>query len=588
MKNSNRRQPLGKRLILNVLFFLILPLISVAVIINILVSATLADRICRQQSAALKQCEFGLEELLKDMEYLSLVLLSNNNVQTIVDDDAEIVRTKFDLSNDIQTLLETRDYIQSICISKEDDIVFQFKDIVAKENSSYRDAVESLDGRVYWTPAYELTDRILGNGPVRVISLMREIRSLYNWKPLAIERLSIAEETLCSYYDDLYIDDGGKLFVINEDGCVISSPDKQLIGRDMSGQAYMAQIRSGEEEFFKTTIDQKRYWVFQLEIPSTGWHVIQILPNSMIRGQMGVINLYMAFSILICILFAITFYFLQKKTVVQPIIKLSDEMKQVRTGNFKLHLEVRNGDEIGDLGESFVEMVEKIDELINQIYKTELAEKEARLKTLESQIDPHFLFNTLDTIRWIVLRNGDREAAKLVSALADIFRQVLNEGREMTTIGDEISQVQKYMMIQSYRFGDRIRMETEVDQTVLDCRTIKLILQPLVENAIKHGLECKLGTGTIRLKVQKASDTICISVEDDGIGADEAVISEKMMEQEDTFTVFALKNIDRRVKLKFGLEYGLRFSSKKGVGTKVDVLIPLIRGEYGSEAVDRG
>jgi two-component system sensor histidine kinase YesM len=585
-RQSIRFYSLGKRLIINVFIFLITPLIIMAITMNILLSNAMAERICRQQYAVLKQCEVGLSSMLEDMVYLSLVLLSNDNVQALVDESA-VVRTKFDLSHDIQTLLNTRSYIQSLCISKEDKLVFQFRDIVSKEDDRYFDDVKKLNGRVFWTPTYEIRNRILSKEPVRVVSVMREIRSLKNWKPLGIERLSVAEETLCSYYADLYADDGSMLFLMDKNGNVVSSPDKKLVGQNLIGEDYISKVLLNQDGFFNGKISNKSYWIFKFEISTNGWIMVQAIPDGVIRQQIGALNFYIVFSIFICIVFTVVFYFLQKRNVVSPIEKLSREMQRVRTGDFKLQLPAKSRDEIGELSESFESMVKKVDNLINHIYKIELAEKEARLKTLESQINPHFLFNTLDTLRWIVIENGDYDAAKLIGALADIFRQVLNEGKEMTTISEEIRQVENYMFIQSYRFGDRIRMETYIDKEVLSYRTLKLILQPLVENAIKHGLECKLGAGLIQLSVVREGDYIRMSVKDDGIGADEDKIREKMIAQEDNFAVFALKNIDRRVKLKFGQEYGLCFSSKRGIGTTVDVTIPVLRGEE-HETFDRG
>jgi two-component system sensor histidine kinase YesM len=229
-----------------------------------------------------------------------------------------------------------------------------------------------------------------------------------------------------------------------------------------------------------------------------------------------------------------------------------------------------------------------IEDLIEKVYKSQLAEKEAQLRYLQSQINPHFLNNTLESIRWMALRNKQPDIAAQAAALARLFKHALNNGREMTTVREEVANLQDYALIQQNRFGSRIEILISADETLLDCAVLNLILQPLVENAIVHGLEGKLGHGVVEVKIFSAGDDLIYTVEDNGLGTDPEVVRQALRELEGTGSAFALTNLQKRLQFKYGKEYGVVFDSTPGAGTKVTVTLPKQMEEPEHEAADRG
>jgi two-component system sensor histidine kinase YesM len=296
-----------------------------------------------------------------------------------------------------------------------------------------------------------------------------------------------------------------------------------------------------------------------------------LLSNAKIIMLLGLVNIGLI------VIFGIAFILTQNRHIIKPILQLSKEASSFREGNFIIHRISPNVDEIGQLNRSLEEMSVYIKNLIEQEYKSKLSQREMELEYLQSQINPHFLYNTLDSIRWMALMRGEREIAAQIEALSDVFRHSLNRGEKYTTLKQEIANLEAYMLIQKSRYGDNIAYHPRIQEGMENYRVLKLFIQPLVENAIVHGIEKKLGGGTIWVEITEWEGKIKCSVRDDGIGADEAEINQYINGNSKKAS-FALKNIHERIQLEYGKEYGLRFFSSPE-GTTVILLLPIIKDE---------
>ncbi len=220
-------------------------------------------------------------------------------------------------------------------------------------------------------------------------------------------------------------------------------------------------------------------------------------------------------------------------------------------------------------------MLKRIKELIDKVYVSQIKEKESAYKALEAQINPHFLYNVLDSIHWAAIKQKDWEVSDRIEALSEFFRHVLNQGESITTVRSEIKYLQNYLYLLKNKFAGRIQICVDVDEKFLDCKMVKLVVQSLVENAIQHGMEDKEGMGNISVWAEQKEKNLYLHVEDDGAGADEDEIRRMIYEQGDIGEgAFALKNIHDRIQMQFGKEYGLVFESMINVGTVVTVKIP--------------
>lgn len=266
--------------------------------------------------------------------------------------------------------------------------------------------------------------------------------------------------------------------------------------------------------------------------------------------------------------------------IVKPIGKLYKATEKIAEGDFSVRARVKNGDEMGVLAEGFNAMAENMQDLIDKIKEDEAKIRRTDLRLLQEQINPHFLYNTLDTIVWLIEGNESDQAVNMVVTLSNFFRLVLSKGKEFISIRDEEQHIASYLKIQEMRYHDIMEYDIQIDKVLYDYQIIKLTLQPLVENALYHGLKYKRAKGYIHINGEKDGNLIRLTVRDNGVGMEqeELAILQKEIEKpcEETEKGFGLANVNERIHMYFGAEYGLKIQSTKGKGTIVEVLIPAI------------
>ena len=282
------------------------------------------------------------------------------------------------------------------------------------------------------------------------------------------------------------------------------------------------------------------------------------------------------------------------RSIYIPIKKLHDVTKTITQNDLQTLVTRDNVDEITELGLSFNIMIKKIKELLDAKVKEQENLKKAELRTLQAQINPHFLYNTLDTIIWMSEANKTEQVKELVLALSGFFRISLSKGRDWITIGEEIERTQNYLIIQKMRYHDILDYKIEVDDGVSNYTVLKLILQPLVENAIYHGIKNKRNGGMIYIRAkQKNENEILLEVEDNGIGFTSTKLTQLQSELDDDSdeirmeSGFGIGNVNKRIRLYYGKQYGLTIKSEYETGTCATLMIPAIRVDN-SESHDQG
>jgi two-component system sensor histidine kinase YesM len=228
-------------------------------------------------------------------------------------------------------------------------------------------------------------------------------------------------------------------------------------------------------------------------------------------------------------------------------------------------------------------MIGEIQKLIDMVYREQQSKREAELKTLQEQIKPHFLYNTLDTIQWMAQDHGADDIVRIVGALTNLFRIALSKGKEMIRVSDEVEHVRSYLIIQKARYEDKFDFSIDVDEEVLPFKVLKLTLQPLVENAIYHGIKERRGNGNIRVTASRRDGMLVMRVTDDGVGMSavklEYVRALLLTPPSSEKDGYGISNVNERIQLSFGRKFGLRFESSPGSGTTVEILHPLVEDE---------
>ncbi|MDO4475568.1 MAG: sensor histidine kinase [Lachnospiraceae bacterium] len=309
--------------------------------------------------------------------------------------------------------------------------------------------------------------------------------------------------------------------------------------------------------------------------------------NSQLRQFYGTLLLYAILASAIVLVFVFWATHAVTRSITRPILRLGEVTEQVAKGDFSVRTNLDTGAEIGELGRSLDSMIDQINILLGQIKAEQERIRRAELELLQSQINPHFLYNTLDTIVWLA-EGGDRETVvSMVEQLSDFFRATLNEGKEVVTIREELKHVSSYLGIQRVRYQDILSYEVDIPEELFEDTIPKITLQPLVENALYHGIKNKRGMGKIRVTGEVKDGETWLYVEDDGIGITperleqirQKISSDDPQESE----IFGLNNVNERIRLCFGAAYGIRIESTYREGSRVSIRLPHKTGHPDTE-----
>lgn len=300
--------------------------------------------------------------------------------------------------------------------------------------------------------------------------------------------------------------------------------------------------------------------------------------KSRLNNQVNHFNLVCVIVVIVTATLTIYFALYISGNILKNIQMLCAITERISEGDFSAKADVDTGDEIEILADSINEMSGSLQEMVTTIKEDERRMRYTELRLLQEQINPHFLYNTLDTIVWLIESNKSDQAEDMVVSLSSFFRLVLSHGQEFITIADEEKHIRSYLEIQQVRYKDILDYEIDIDPAIYPYEILKLTLQPLVENALYHGIKYKRAKGIIKVTGRLKGDLIELTVSDDGVGMDEETLeklqSEIMKPCQETDAGFGLANVNERIRINFGQEYGMEIDSKQDVGTTVIVRIP--------------
>lgn len=295
---------------------------------------------------------------------------------------------------------------------------------------------------------------------------------------------------------------------------------------------------------------------------STGWMAVNVIEKSELKRDSAYIGGITLIAVIVLISLSIYISRIISNQISKPLNILEKTIESVGEGSRHIEEEFDNS-ELGELGNKFKEMVNNNLELRERLLNAQLNEREAELLLLQAQINPHFLYNTLDSLYFMAIIKQDDDIAKMVLALSNTFKLSLNKGDKFITVGDEINRIKEYMTIQNMRYNNRFELFLDLDR-VKDYKIITFILQPFVENAMYHGLEAKIGKGYIKIEGHEKDGNLYFTIKDNGVGiADLSVLD----------TGYGVKNVKERIKLLYGEEYGVSFASEPYVGTTVTIVV---------------
>lgn len=418
-----------------------------------------------------------------------------------------------------------------------------------------------------------------------VISLSREVQSYENgtFRGVILINLNMNKITeICNSFQEkqenfiCIINDKGELVYEQQNG-----RERFAFDEKENRQELNTALGKTKESCFRLNYRGEKYLVTRTDMKTTGWTLVSMVPYKSVMAETMAISGVMILAVAITLIVTLLLLNRILTGVVKPLKKLEKYMVQVNPDNMDQRMEILTDDEIGHLSMKFNQMMDRIRNLKEQVIEEQEDKRKYELQALQAQINPHFLYNTPDSIIWMAETN-DSNIVAMTEALAKLFRISLNKGNEEISLERELEHVKNYLIIQSMRYADKFTYEISAEPGVERCRTIKLILQPIVENCIYHGIKKKRGTGKITIRAYRREQNLIIEVSDDGCGMPEEIcrkiLSDEIESENISGSGIGVKNVNERIQLRFGKKYGLSYSSEEGVGTTVTYVLPYNEG----------
>lgn len=371
----------------------------------------------------------------------------------------------------------------------------------------------------------------------------------------------------------------GYVYLTDNEGEIIYHPKQKVIYTNLMEENNKIAATYEDGSHMETFQGEKRAIVVKT-VGYTGWKIVSVTPIREIAINLNQFKFFTLVILSVSILVIIVGNTIVSQKVTNPIRKLEDSVKDFENGNLNFEIYVGGSHEIQHLGRTINSMVNQMKLLMNDIVKEQEEKRKSELDALQSQINPHFLYNTLDSIVWMVESERYQDAISMVTSLASLFRISLSKGKNIISIKDEIEHAKNYMKIQKVRFKDQFSFEVNIDSEIEEYSTIKLIIQPLLENAIYYGVESMRDEGIITVNGYATEDDIYIEVADNGMGIP---LEEQMLLLTDNTRArkrgsgIGLINVHRRIKLYYGEDYGLQIKSELDEGTTVIIHLPKVK-----------
>jgi len=455
---------------------------------------------------------------------------------------------------------------------------------------------QDAQGRAVWSDIFynQVGARLMVNLPPELLREELNQLAVIKWlsDPQARTGIgylvaSINLARLSDLIEDIVLGKTGRLYIVDQKLQVLASSEKNLILRELPLDALsLQQLGAASAGSIEGEFSGQDSFIHFQEIAPNNWKLVGVIASQEFQASAGVVrNRILAGGILVLAVFAAVAVF-AAGNITRPIKNICAFMQKVETGDLSLRVHETGSIEIEQLSQHLNRMIENLAHLLEEMYQEQIFKRKIALKMLHAQINPHFLYNTLESISWMV-ESGRREVAvELLESLSTIFRVTLSGGRDIIKIGEELDHAENYLRVQRIRYQDKLDYVINVDEGIKKHEIVKITLQPIIENAIYHGIKPKLnGRGTVVvLGHQLDQELIKLSVIDDGVGMSkekvtqlQAALAEPEINLETEGKGYSLINISSRIKLYFGMDYGLVYTSAEGVGTRVDLYLPVSR-----------
>ena len=573
---------------INLSFLLI---VAIAVVSFMLVSisrsaSALKDNSIKYTQQLVQMVNDNIDSYIENMENIAQIVTRNSDVRSYLLSEENRVTYGRRVEEQFLTFKDTRKDIYNVgVLGHNGSYLINMRSIAINPHvlweslSWYRKTLNEKEA----LSSSHVQNLVYGEYPW-VVTISKIITDPVEGKEIGVFFVDLNYSSISDLAENVELGSKSYVYIVDESGDIVYHPKQQLIygglwHEDLEG------VLSSTKTSDNWEFEGKLYSMTRSEI--TGWTVVGVTDmNEMLADTRSVVNLY--YIIAVCLIgLAMLLATLLSEKITRPLRQLQSSMQLAKDGDFDIEIsEDHSQDEIGDLTDSFRLMISEIEQLIARNTKEQEEKRKFELNALQAQIKPHFLYNTLDSIIWMAEGEETKDVVLMTSALAKLFRKSISNSDEMVTVNEEMEYTRSYLTIQKMRYRGELQYSIDVASGIADAPIIKLIVQPLVENAIYHGTKYKSGGGTIKITADYENKGIVIRIADDGVGMSKEqlanIFDDKGQQgkdaQLDEHRSVGILNVHQRIQLHYGDEYGLSFESEEGVGTTACIYLPIQTG----------
>lgn len=530
-----------------------------------------------------KQVNYDIQYYLDNVETISKNLSYNVDIKKFLEGDNSIQDVR-EISQYLDTFVRSRSDILNIFVFTEDGRM-----IANRDNVKFKTNVD-FKREPWYMKAIQADELIISSSHVQniiegqykwVVSCSRALTGVNTMKKLGVLLIDLNFDLIHDMCSKIELGKKGYVFILDLDGNIVYHPKQQLLYSNLKHERIDLILNSSAPTIMVEEEGLRKQYIITSS-PYSGWKVVGVVYMDDISDYKSLLERFFLGLGVVSLAISVLCSVLISRHFSRPIKELANIMNQVKDGNFDVSINIKSDNEIGELGRTFNYMVQEIKNLIKQIKLEQKQKRLNELKALQAQINPHFLYNTLDSIIWMAEAKKYEEVIKMTSSLARLFRISISKGREFITVREEIEHVKNYLTIQQIRYPHKFDYEISVDPVMEKYRIVKLILQPIVENAIYHGIRNMEGMGKIIITGQQKGDKLVFEVKDNGIGMDEETLCNlfnRNYYKESRLSGVGIRNVDERIKLYYGAEYGIQIESRLLQGTTVRIYVPIEKAE---------
>lgn len=535
-------------------------------------SKIITEKVSRLNMSNTLQIGANIEGILRNVQNNSLVLYQDGTVRKYLLEE-ENLKNLTQLDNVIRNKIAYEEFVSEIDIKRMDGKQYSSNSETAGIDNEIGEKLMLLKGKPFFNTS-------VASGPKKDKKIMfgygRVINDIYgNNTPIGILQLYIKKNTILKMFENIQMAKSNEFYIVEQGKVIVSSDDKY---QGLNIDEVIGKIPLNEKQYSQNTeIKGEKRLLTYYELKYPNWVLINMVSMDQIYSEKIVVGQSILVTILLGIVISSVLAMILSKWVIKPLKVISKSMRNIEEENFKIKIPEEGYRELSSLAHSFNNMSEKLDELVNKIYAVQIKEKDAQIRAMQAYISPHFLYNTLDTICWMSRMENAYETCNLIEALSKLFRLSVKDTSKTTTVKTELEHIENYIMIQECRHFGNIEFVMRVDETLLSCETVRFVLQPLLENAIIHGIEPKGEFGKVVIEIKKDKNNLVFMIANEGEDVNTKELENLLKNDSAENKGLGLRNVNDRIQLHFGETYGIKFEKNIPNGLIVIVVQPLLK-----------